>query len=135
MKFQCQFLKFYFYLVFRVILLEDIKADLQISDTQLGLLTGPAFAVTNAIAGIPRDRITTIYNPTVTPDLDERASAPVDHPWFADGGPPVVLAVGREFKVLAKNELDDESVFNATPLISNGQLFLRSDKALYCIGE
>lgn len=39
------------------ILLEDIKADLQISDTQLGLLTGPAFAVTNAIAGIPLARM------------------------------------------------------------------------------
>lgn len=39
------------------ILLEDIKADLQISDTQLGLLTGPAFAVTNAIAGIPLARL------------------------------------------------------------------------------
>lgn len=50
-------------------------------------------------------------------------------------GGTVVLAAGREFKVLAKNELGDESVFNATPLISNGQLFLRSDKALYCIGE
>jgi predicted MFS family arabinose efflux permease len=39
------------------ILLEDIKADLQISDTQLGLLTGPAFAVTNALAGIPLARL------------------------------------------------------------------------------
>ncbi len=39
------------------ILLPDIKADLQISDTQLGLLTGPAFAVTNAIAGIPLARL------------------------------------------------------------------------------
>lgn len=39
------------------ILLEDIKADLQISDTQLGLLTGPAFAVTNAIAGVPLARL------------------------------------------------------------------------------
>ena len=39
------------------ILLEDIKADLQSSDTQLGLLTGPAFAVTNALAGIPLARL------------------------------------------------------------------------------
>jgi len=39
------------------ILLEDIKADLRISDTELGLLTGPAFAVTNAIAGIPLARM------------------------------------------------------------------------------
>jgi predicted MFS family arabinose efflux permease len=39
------------------ILLEDIKQDLQVSDTQIGLLTGPAFAVTNAIAGIPLARL------------------------------------------------------------------------------
>jgi MFS family permease len=39
------------------ILLVDIKADLQISDTRIGLLTGPAFAITNAIAGIPLARM------------------------------------------------------------------------------
>ena len=39
------------------ILIEDIKADLQVSDTQIGLLTGPAFAVTNALAGIPVARL------------------------------------------------------------------------------
>ena len=44
------------------ILLEDIKADLQVSDTQLGLLTGPAFAVTNAIAGIPLARLADRYS-------------------------------------------------------------------------
>ncbi|NRA09651.1 MAG: MFS transporter [Myxococcales bacterium] len=39
------------------ILLEDIKRDLDVSDTQIGLLTGPAFAVTNALAGIPLARL------------------------------------------------------------------------------
>ena len=39
------------------ILLEDIKRDLDISDTQIGLLTGPAFALTNALAGIPVARL------------------------------------------------------------------------------
>jgi len=39
------------------ILIEDIKADLKISDTQIGLLTGPAFALTNALAGIPLARL------------------------------------------------------------------------------
>ncbi|MFP8876157.1 MAG: MFS transporter, partial [Myxococcota bacterium] len=39
------------------ILLEDIKRDLNVSDTQIGLLTGPAFAVTNALAGIPLARL------------------------------------------------------------------------------
>lgn len=46
-----------------------------------------------------------------------------------------VLAVGPEFKLLARNYLDDASIFNATPTISNGQLLIRSNKALYCIGQ
>jgi len=50
-------------------------------------------------------------------------------------GGTVVLAEGRDFKLLAKNDLGDESVFNATPVISNGQLLLRSDRFLYCIGN
>jgi glycosyltransferase involved in cell wall biosynthesis len=45
--------------------------------------------------GLPRDRITTVYNPTVTPEILEKAGEPVDHPWFAPGGPPVILGVGR----------------------------------------
>src|SRR3546814_276872 len=35
------------------ILAEPIKADLKLSDTQLGLLAGPAFAVFYALLGIP----------------------------------------------------------------------------------
>jgi glycosyltransferase involved in cell wall biosynthesis len=44
---------------------------------------------------IPRDRIRVIYNPVVTLDLLRQARAPVDHPWFGPGEPPVILAVGR----------------------------------------
>jgi hypothetical protein len=47
----------------------------------------------------------------------------------------VALAAGEEFKELARNDLGDESLFNATPVISNGQLLLRSDRFLYCIGK
>ena len=48
-----------------------------------------------ASIGVPRSSITTIYNPVVTPRLHvERAEQP-EHPWFRDGGAPVILAVGR----------------------------------------
>jgi outer membrane protein assembly factor BamB len=47
----------------------------------------------------------------------------------------VVLAVGPEFKELARNSLDDKSVFNATPVIVPGRLLIRSDRFLYCIGK
>jgi glycosyltransferase involved in cell wall biosynthesis len=44
---------------------------------------------------LPRERILTIYNPVVGPELFASAAAPVDHPWFQLGEPPVVLGVGR----------------------------------------
>jgi outer membrane protein assembly factor BamB len=47
----------------------------------------------------------------------------------------IVLAVGPEFKELARNDLGDSSIFNATPVISDGQLLIRSDRYLYCIGQ
>lgn len=47
------------------------------------------------IAVLPRQRITTIYNPVVTPALLAQARASIEHPWFAAGNPPVLLSVGR----------------------------------------
>ncbi len=46
-----------------------------------------------------------------------------------------VLAANPEFEQLAHNTLDDDSTFNASPIVSNGKLILRSDRFLYCIGE
>lgn len=46
-------------------------------------------------AGIPKNLIQVIYNPVVTPDLLEKSKEPLEHPWFKDGEPPVILAVGR----------------------------------------
>ncbi len=47
----------------------------------------------------------------------------------------VVLALSPQFKLLAHNRLGDESVFNATPVVTGGRLLLRSDRYLYCIGR
>jgi outer membrane protein assembly factor BamB len=45
-----------------------------------------------------------------------------------------VLDAKPEFKVVGQNKLTgDDSQFNATPAIADGQLFLRSNRALYCI--
>jgi len=59
-------------------------------------------AVSNGVADdiarslrIAREAITTLYNPTIAPDFAARASEPIDHPWFAEGAPPVLLGVGR----------------------------------------
>jgi glycosyltransferase involved in cell wall biosynthesis len=45
--------------------------------------------------GISRERIQVIHNPIITPELWEKAQAPLEHPWFGPGELPVVLAVGR----------------------------------------
>ena len=45
-----------------------------------------------------------------------------------------VLAAEPRFKVLAHNTFaSDDSEFNASPAISDGRLFLRSDRFLYCL--
>ena len=54
---------------------------------------------------------------------------------FRRQGECVVLAAEPTFKILARNKLDDDAgIFNATPAIHNGQLIVRSDKYLYCLG-
>ncbi len=47
-----------------------------------------------------------------------------------------VLAAKPEFEQLAVNKLgDDSSRANACPIVSDGQILLRTDKAIYCIGN
>ena len=63
-------------------------------------------------------------------------------PVLADGklyfgsriGRRFVLAVGPKFEQLAANDLGDRGVFNASPAISGGRLYWRSDRFLYCLG-
>jgi len=50
-------------------------------------------------------------------------------------GGTFVLAAGPKFEKLALNKLTDDNTFNGSPAVSQGQLFLRSDKRLYCIGK
>ena len=45
--------------------------------------------------GVDARKAHVIYNPAVSPDIDELAQLQLDHPWFSDGGPPVILGVGR----------------------------------------
>jgi len=45
--------------------------------------------------GVPKKKITTIYNPVVSPDIDRMKMLAPEHPWLSDNGPPVILACGR----------------------------------------
>jgi outer membrane protein assembly factor BamB len=63
-------------------------------------------------------------------------------PIIADGklyftrrnGDVYVVQAGREFKQLAVNKFDAQGAdFSSTPAVSDGQLFIRSSKKLYCV--
>jgi outer membrane protein assembly factor BamB len=51
---------------------------------------------------------------------------------ISEDGVTTVFAAGPEFKVLAENDLADYTL--SSPAISDGQIFLRTTKYLYCIG-
>lgn len=71
------------------------------------------------------------------------ASQPYASSVIADGkiyvvtrrGGTIVLAAKPEFEELARNKLTDRTQFNASPIISDGKLYLRSDQNLYCIAK
>ena len=47
-----------------------------------------------------------------------------------------VYSASPDFELLAHNRIEsDDSIFHGTPALSRGQVFLRSDRFLYCIGK
>lgn len=48
-------------------------------------------------------------------------------------GTTFVVQAGREFKLLARNELGER--ITASPAVSGDQLIYRTDSHLYCIGR
>jgi glycosyltransferase involved in cell wall biosynthesis len=47
------------------------------------------------VVNVPASKVRVIYNVVVTDDLYLRANEAIDHPWFEEGQPPVILGVGR----------------------------------------
>ncbi|MEM6675525.1 MAG: PQQ-binding-like beta-propeller repeat protein, partial [Planctomycetota bacterium] len=57
-----------------------------------------------------------------------------DHVYcVARGGETIVFRVGEEFEEVASNVLDDE--FDASPVIVDGEIYLRGRASLYCIAK
>lgn len=47
------------------------------------------------LTGIARDTINVIYNPVISAETLALSETKLDHPWFGNGEPPVILGVGR----------------------------------------
>ncbi|MDA7492983.1 serine/threonine protein kinase, partial [bacterium] len=55
--------------------------------------------------------------------------------YFKSDGTAYVINASDKFELLATNQTSDSGeTFHGTPALSNGQIILRSDKHLYCIG-
>jgi outer membrane protein assembly factor BamB len=52
----------------------------------------------------------------------------------SEDGEVTILKMGEKFEVLATNTLTDQ-MFIASPVVAEGELFLRSQNRLYCISE
>ncbi len=63
------------------------------ADCIVGVSDGVAADVAR-LAGVDPEKVRVIYNPVVTPDLEENLRAPIPHGWFADDT-PVFVAAGR----------------------------------------
>ncbi len=57
--------------------------------------------------------------------------------FYCESGKTVIIEPGDKLEILAENDLGTRSgeIFRATPAASMGQLFFRSTRALYCVGE
>ena len=66
------------------------------------------------IAEIPARRVTSIYNPVVSPHIMELANRPPQHTWLSNDGPPIILGVGRLVK-----QKDFPTLLKAFQLVSN----------------
>jgi glycosyltransferase involved in cell wall biosynthesis len=64
------------------------------ADRIIAVSRGVADDLSNLV-GLPPERVTTVYNPVVDSELAKKAEAPIDHPWFVPGAPPVIIAAGR----------------------------------------
>lgn len=48
-----------------------------------------------ALYSLKPDHVITIYNPVITPELLVKSQESIDHHWFREGEPPVIISVGR----------------------------------------
>lgn len=55
--------------------------------------------------------------------------------FVARSGLTSVLALGPDYRMLAQNQFKGDSNFSGSPAISDGELFIRSNKYLYCVAE
>lgn len=94
------------------------------ADGVIAVSDGVAAALRDVV-GVDPKKIATLYNPVVSSELKRLAVQDPDHPWFAEGQPPVVLGVGS----LSKRK-DFHTLIRAFDLVAR-----QTDARLMILGE
>jgi outer membrane protein assembly factor BamB len=55
--------------------------------------------------------------------------------YVTNNGTTLVIAAKPKYELIATNKLADTSRSNASPVVDNGRLLIRTDKHLYCVGK
>jgi hypothetical protein len=55
--------------------------------------------------------------------------------YVTDNTTTLVIAAKPKYELIATNKLADTSRANASPVVDNGRLLIRTDKHLYCVGK
>jgi outer membrane protein assembly factor BamB len=80
-----------------------------------------------------------IYDEAMSPNPGQVYASPVlagdTIVYLGRGGQAVLVKAGPKYEVVGSARLEDgRGVFNASPAIADGRLFIRSNRHLYCIG-
>ncbi len=94
------------------------------ADSLIAVSSGVASDISN-ITGTPLEKIHTIPNPVVTPDMEALAGKSIEHDWFTPKDKPVLVGLGR---------LDHQKNFEAL-IRSVGKVREQIDCRLLILGE
>ena len=78
----------------RLLLKRAVRMTYPRADAIVAVSSGIADDLASTV-NVPRNEISVIGNPVISDGLLALSWAPVSHPWFKTGAPPVILAVGR----------------------------------------